>query len=183
MKTNSSSVSLPYGLLRVCTDMLILYVAHAAVSPWGVSVTSRNAKKYLKHTLRCEVLSYASGCGISFLCLEYFCLVSGDFSIYFQQTIMRWWPGVGRAMRWLQLGAEKSLSRVIEKEEWAGASGATGKASSLLRCSTALWPCLPPSSTMCSSFTTWRHLCPSTRLINSPSGWARWVTRGQSPCH
>lgn len=98
-------------------------------------------------------------------------------SIVFLQATMRWWPSVGQAVRWLQLGTEERRNRVIEKEEWAGVSGAAGKASSLLQCSTALWPCSSPSFTMCSCFTTWRHLCPSTRSIKSPFGWERWVRR------
>lgn len=98
----------------------------------------------------------------------------------FLAAMMRWWPWVGQAMRWLQLGTEKRPSGETEKEEWAGASGAAGKVSSQLHCSMALWPYSPLSCTMCSCCTMWRHLFPSTRLTKSPSGWERWVRRNLS---
>ncbi len=82
-------------------------------------------------------------------------------------------PGSARPWDDCSLAQKRRQRRVIEKEEWAGACGAAGMASSPLQCSTALWHCLPPSSTMCSSFITWRHLCQSTRLIKSLSMWER----------
>lgn len=93
-----------------------------------------------------------------------------------------WGGDPGSALRCLQRGTKRKGSRVIEKEEWAGEHGAAGKASSLLQCSTALWPCSPPSCTMCSCFTTWRLSCPSTRSIKCPSGWERWGTSNLSLC-
>lgn len=79
---------------------------------------------------------------------------------------------------WSQLGSEKGL----ERKGWEGASWASGRVSSPLLCFMAHWPFLRPSSTMCSCFIMWRHLCPSTRSIKSPSGWERWVKRTPRVC-
>lgn len=129
-----------------------------------------------------ETSSYEVVVHVVILIFLSFCL-QGNKSLFVFQAMMMWWPRLGQAMRWLQFCTEKGRSRETEKEEWAGASGASGKASFLLQCSMALWLSSPPSSTMSSCFTTWRHLCPSTRLIRYPSGWERWVRQHLSCKH